>query len=89
MLLPGVAALETLRYFSDLLGERLHRERTPDSQPLPPQRHPLSPPQELRQLGEGQALLIYGRLPPTKLRLRTYYGDRRLRKLTGVAKDGH
>lgn len=89
MLLPGVADLETLRYFSDLLGERLHRERTPDSQPLPPQRHPLSPPQELRQLGEGQALLIYGRLPPTKLRLRTYYGDRRLRKLTGVAKDGH
>jgi type IV secretion system protein VirD4 len=88
LLLPGVADLETLRYFSDLLGEQLYREREPDSHPLPPQRHPLSAPQELRQLGEGEALLVYGRLPPTKLRLRAYYGDRRLRKLAGVGEDG-
>jgi hypothetical protein len=27
--------------------------------------------------------LIYGRLAPTKLRLRTYFADRRLRALAG------
>lgn len=89
LLLPGVADLETLRYFSDLLGEQLYREPTRDAQPpLPAQRHPLGAPQELRQLDERQALLIYGRLAPTKLRLRTYYGDRRLRKLAGATEDG-
>jgi hypothetical protein len=37
----------------------------------------------LRQLPEEDALLIYGRLPPTQLRLRTWFRDRRLRRLAG------
>ena len=83
MLLPGVADLETLRYFSDLLGERHDRQQAGDRDrgaPMP-ERRPLAAPQELRQLSDGQALLVYGRLAPTKLRLRSYYADRKLRAL--------
>ena len=86
MLLPGVADLETLRYFSDLLGERHGRQRLEgrDRQREVPDRRPLAAPQELRQLSDGQALLVYGRLAPTKLRLRSYYADRKLRSLADV-----
>jgi hypothetical protein len=35
----------------------------------------------LRQLPEGHALLIYGRLAPTRLKLRMWFRDRRLRAL--------
>jgi type IV secretion system protein VirD4 len=88
MLLPGVADLETLRYFSDLLGERI--DVNPGSGAAAsgarrdlrmPERRPLAAPQELRQLREREALLIYGRLVPTKLRLRTYFDNRRLTRL--------
>jgi type IV secretion system protein VirD4 len=88
MLLPGVADLETLRYFSDLLGERNDLERLPAAgrlraEPRMPERRPLAAPQELRQLREREALLIYGRLAPAKLRLRAYFADRSLRRLAG------
>jgi type IV secretion system protein VirD4 len=79
MLLPGVADLETLRYFSDLLGEQRTRPHAREGKPS--ERLPLAAPEALRQLGDGEALLIYGRLAPTRLRLRTYYRDRRLRAL--------
>ncbi len=36
---------------------------------------------EIRQLGEGQVLLVYGQLPPTRLSLRPWFQDRRLRRL--------
>ncbi len=84
MLLPGVADLDTLRYFSELLGD----QHIPDPgsgprQPAPPrQRRALAAPEQLRQLPAGHALLIYGRLAPTRIRLRPYFQDRRLRKLT-------
>jgi type IV secretion system protein VirD4 len=81
MLLPGVADLETLRYFSDLLGEqRVDRQQQTGRQSLP-ERHPLAAPERLRRLEDGRALLIYGRLAPTRLRLRAYYRDRRLQAL--------
>jgi type IV secretion system protein VirD4 len=87
MLLPGVADLETLRYFSDLLGEERYRDSDDATaeRPGPRERQPLAAPQQLRQLAEGEALLIYGRLPPSKLRLRTYFGDRWLRDLADDA----
>jgi type IV secretion system protein VirD4 len=81
MLLPGVADLETLRYFSDLLGEVQPRLRDGKLQGERLLRQPLAAPQQLRQLAEGESLLIYGRLPPARLRLRAYYRDRRLRAL--------
>jgi type IV secretion system protein VirD4 len=82
MLLPGVADLDTLRYFSDLLGEQ--HTKDDDRDPairLPRQRRPLAAPDQLRQLPEGHALLIYGRLGPTEIRLRAYFDDRRLIQL--------
>jgi type IV secretion system protein VirD4 len=89
MLLPGVADLETLQYFSDLLGDERYREPASAGArvPGPRERRPLAAPQQLRQLAEGEALLIYGRLPPSKLRLRTYFADRRLRHLADEGGD--
>jgi type IV secretion system protein VirD4 len=87
MLLPGVADLETLRYFAGLVGE----EEAPDltrtsgaggtSRTSARRRRPLVPAEALRQLPERHALLVYGRLPPTRLKLRMWFHDKRLRRL--------
>ena len=82
MLLPGVADLETLRYFSEMLGEQHIRERDRAGHKKPTERRPLASPEQLRQLKDNQALVIYGRLPPTRVRLRRYYRDRQLRALS-------
>jgi type IV secretion system protein VirD4 len=89
MLLPGIADLDTLRYFSGLVGDQLARDETrttgPGGQTRSENRtrRPLAPPQQLRQLPDGYALLIYGRLPPTMVRLRMWFNDKRLRALAG------
>ena len=44
-------------------------------------RRPLIAAEALRQLPEQHGLLLYGRLPPTQLRLRLWFEDRRLRRL--------
>ncbi len=91
MLLPGVADLDTLRYFAGLVGEEEAREttRTTGSR----RRHAApadggggrwSAPEALRQLREGHALLLYGRLPPAIVRLRMWFADRRLRRLAAT-----
>jgi type IV secretory pathway TraG/TraD family ATPase VirD4 len=87
MLLPGVADLETLRYFASLVGEEEVRELTRTtgaggtSRSEARGRRPLGAPEMLRQLPDGPALLVYGRLAPTQLRLRLWFRDRRLRAL--------
>jgi type IV secretion system protein VirD4 len=87
MLLPGVADLETLRYFSGLVGEEEARELTRTSgdggtsRSIGRRRRPLVAAEALRQLPDGQALLLYGRLPPTIVVLRKWFADRRLRAL--------
>jgi type IV secretion system protein VirD4 len=89
MLLPGVADLETLRYFSGLAGEQERRELTRtsgrggSSRSYSHRRAPLISPEALRQLPAGHALLLYGRLAPVRVRLRTWFDDRRLRRLAG------
>jgi type IV secretion system protein VirD4 len=89
MLLPGVADLETLRYFSGLVGDQERRELTRTvgrggaTRATSRRRTPLISPEALRQLPEGHALLLYGRLAPARVRLRTWFADRRLRKLAG------
>lgn len=89
MLLPGVADLDTLRYFAALVGE----EEAPDStrttgaggssRSTSRRRRPLIAAEALRQLPDGHALLLYGRLPPTRVKLRMWFGDGRLRRLAG------
>ncbi len=87
MLLPGVADLDTLRYFSGLVGDQERREltrttgRDGGTRTYARRRTPLISPEALRQLPEGHALLLYGRLAPVRIRLRTWFADRRLRRM--------
>ena len=87
MLLPGVADLDTLRYFAGLVGEEeaIDRTRTMGAggttRSLGHRRRPLVAPEALRQLPERHALLLYGRIPPTRVRLRMWFEDARLRKM--------
>jgi type IV secretion system protein VirD4 len=89
MLLPGVADLDTLRYFSGLVGEAEVREVTRTtgaggtSRSTGRRRTPLVAAEALRQLPEHHALLVYGRLAPVTVRLRLWFEDRRLRRLAG------
>jgi type IV secretion system protein VirD4 len=89
MLLPGVADLETLRYFAGLVGEEEARELTRTTgaggttRSTALRRRPLVAPEALRQIDGGHALLLYGRLPPTHVALRMWFADRRLRRLAG------
>jgi type IV secretion system protein VirD4 len=95
MLLPGIADLETLRYFSGLLGDREAHEvtrtsgRGGSSRSTASRRVPLLAPELLRQLPDGRALLLYGRLPPVVVRLRRWFEDRRLRRLATGGTDGN
>ncbi len=90
MLLPGVADLETLRYFAGLVGEEEARDLTRTTGPsgttrsTARRRRPLVAAESLRQLPERHALLVYGRIAPTRLRLRLWFADRRLRRLAGT-----
>jgi type IV secretory pathway TraG/TraD family ATPase VirD4 len=87
MLLPGVADLDTLRYFSGLAGEEEVRDTTRTtgasggSRTTGHKRRPLVAPEALRQLPAGHALLLYGRIAPAQVRLRMWFADRRLRAL--------
>ncbi len=89
MLLPGVGDLDTLRYFSSLAGEEEIRDTTRttgaggSNRTTGRRRRPLIAPEQLRQLPAGDALLLYGRIPPTRLRLRMWFADRRLKRLAG------
>jgi type IV secretion system protein VirD4 len=91
MLLPGVGDLDTLRYFSSLAGEEEIRDTTRttgaggSNRTTGRRRQPLIAPEQLRQLPQGQALLLYGRIPPTRLTLRMWFADRRLKRLAGDA----
>jgi type IV secretion system protein VirD4 len=87
MLLPGVADLETLRYFSGLVGDADVRDFTRTtgeggrSRSVSRRRQPLAAPEQLRQLRDGRALLLYGRVAPAVVTLRLWFRDRRLRRL--------
>jgi type IV secretion system protein VirD4 len=87
MLLPGVADLETLRYFSGLAGDAEIRDVTRTTggggatRSVARSRRPLVAPEALRQLADGEAFLLYGRLAPVRVRLRLWFRDRRLRRL--------
>ncbi len=96
MLLPGVADLDTLRYFAGLAGE----EETPElsrttgvgagggTRTTSVRRRPLIAAEALRQLPERHALLLYGRLAPAQIRLRMWFADRRLRRLAAARAAG-
>jgi type IV secretion system protein VirD4 len=91
MLLPGVADLDTLRYFAGLIGEEEIRDVTRTtaaggtSRSFARRRRPLLAAEALRRLPDGQAVLIYGRIAPVRLQLRLWFRERALRRLAGEA----
>ena len=78
LLLSGVADMDTLRYFSELVGEEEVKDRSDPGAPI--RRRPLAPADQLRQIKPEHGLLIYGSLRPAMLRLRFYFNDRKLKQ---------
>ncbi|WP_370617685.1 type IV secretory system conjugative DNA transfer family protein [Mumia sp. Pv 4-285] len=94
ILLAGVGDIETLRYFSDLLGQtrvRLGGEQTgPDgkrSRSHSEQRESLAPLHLLQQLPDGEAVVLYQNLPPARVKLRRWYADKALRQLANTQEE--
>jgi type IV secretion system protein VirD4 len=80
LFLPGIADPDTLDYASRLVGDEevtqpsITRDptgRRSTTSTTGPRR--LLPPEELRCLPRGQAVLVYGTLPPVRLRLRPWW----------------
>ena len=83
LFLPGIADPDTLEYASRLIGdeEASHPSVTRDptggrstTSTTGPRR--LLPPEELRCLRRGRAVLVYGTLPPARLQLRPWWARR-------------
>jgi type IV secretion system protein VirD4 len=89
----GVSDIETLDYFSRLIGsgefeqrsfstqrgERAHRSQTEGDT-----YRELAPAHVLRQSAEASALLVYGSLPPTTVSMRPWFEEPALEELAGV-----
>jgi type IV secretory pathway TraG/TraD family ATPase VirD4 len=95
ILLPGVGDLETLQYFSQMLGrsrvqsssvtrgaDGARSTSTSESQ------RDLAPLHLLRELEVGQAVVAYQNLAPMRIRLRRSFADRDLRRLVSAARGG-
>ena len=84
LFLPGIADPETLEYASRLVGDE---EVTQPSVTRDPRgahsttsttgSRRLLPPEELRCLSRGQAVLVYGTLPPARVQLRPWWARAR------------
>jgi type IV secretion system protein VirD4 len=84
LFLPGIADPDTLDYASRLIGDEeitvpsVTRDPT-GGRSTTSSRGPrrLLPPEDLRCLRRGEAVLVYGTLPPARLRLRPWWASRR------------
>ncbi len=83
--LPGIADPGTLDFASHLAGDCelatpsvTHGARGERSVTTSPQVRRLLPPDTLRRLPKGSAVLLYGALPPARIRLRPWFEDREL-----------
>lgn len=81
LVLPGVADPETIGYFTNVTGETVedqvsisggqhHRQLS-----VGQSRRSLLTPATIREQRLGDAILVYGHLPPSKVRLRMYFSD--------------
>jgi type IV secretion system protein VirD4 len=94
LLLSGLSDEVTLAHFSRLLGEadELETSITTDRRggrqtTMAPRPRRLATEAELRRLRPGEAVLVYGHLPPARLRLRWWWTDRELRNRARAAHD--
>jgi type IV secretion system protein VirD4 len=92
--LSGISDTATLEYASRLLGEREvgdasvttdHRGSRSTTRAWKERR--LLTDAELRRTRPGQAVLVYGHLPPARLALRPWYGDAGLRRRAVGSRD--
>jgi len=88
LFLSGQADTESLRLASALIGEQVVTETSVSvgdrrSRTTSERRRPLAPPERLRQLRPRQAVLVYGHLPPVKVRLRAWWRTPGLRRAAG------
>lgn len=91
LLLSGVGDLQTLDLISGLAGEQAVREHTTSHDLKHGGRtrtettvlRRLAPTDQLRRVPPGQAVLVYGHLPPVRLQLRPWYRETGLRKRAG------
>jgi type IV secretion system protein VirD4 len=83
LFLPGIADPETLDYASRLIGDEEVTQPSVTRDPSggrsttstrTPRR--LLPPEDLRCLTRGEAVLVYGTLPPARIRLRPFWANR-------------
>lgn len=87
LLLSGVGDLQTLDLVSGLAGEQAVSEEstTQDlrtggrTRSVSTSIRRLAPTDELRRVLPGQGVLVYGHLPPVRVRLRPWYSEPRLR----------
>jgi type IV secretion system protein VirD4 len=88
LLLSGVSDLGSLDLVSGLAGEQAVREETVTHDQRDGRRttsratvfRRLAPTDELRRIPPGRGVLVYGHLPPVRIRLRPWFQDRRLAK---------
>lgn len=93
LLLTGVSDLGTLDLMSGLAGEQAVREATTThdlrnggrTRATTTTLRRLAPTDALRRVEPGRAVLIYGHLPPARIRLRPWFRDRRLRRKAGYS----
>jgi type IV secretion system protein VirD4 len=85
LFLPGIADPDTLEYASRLVGDQQIHQPSVTRDPRGGRSttstagtRRLLPPEELRCLGRGQAVVVYGTLPPARLRLRPWWSGRRM-----------
>jgi type IV secretion system protein VirD4 len=96
LFLPGIADPDTLEYASRLVGDE---EVTLPSVTRDPKggrsttstssARRLLPPEDLRCLHRGEAVLIYGTLPPARLRLRPWWVDLGRKEGSALTTGGH
>jgi type IV secretion system protein VirD4 len=89
VLLSGLSDPDSLRYVSDLIGEsaELERSHTDGDDRHSTTEHVayrrLAPPALLRATRPGEGVVLYGHLPPGRLRLRWWEADKGLRLRAG------
>jgi type IV secretion system protein VirD4 len=93
LFLPGIADPDTLEYASRLVGDeettlpsvtRDPKGGRSTTQSRGPRR--LLPPEDLRCLRQGEAVLVYGTLPPARLRLRPWWSETGAGSSTGAVR---
>ena len=97
LFLSGISDPSTLDYASHLIGEEevllpatTRGGRNGPSTTRSPTTRRLAPPDALRRIAPGHAVLVYGDLPPIRLRLRPWFADPALtaRARGGPRRDG-